>query len=155
MTAFSWLVGLMVNENIKNTSFREKFKQFSLIKSNRWEKLLGVKLFGKLLTSSTINYWEYQGKYKSGIKHYSLKELEDDRFDLEIGHLIGFVALNSLILINIYLGYTTTFIIGLFITNIIFNFYPFLWHQRNRVRVQKVINYPENHLKNPSVNEQE
>ncbi|WP_200977557.1 hypothetical protein [Echinicola sp. 20G] len=155
MTAFSWLIGLVVNENIKKTFFREKLKHFSLIKSSRWEKLLGIKLFGKILTSSTINYWDYQGKFKNGSKSYSLEELENDRFDLEIGHLIGFISLGLITLFNFFVGYGLSFIIWLSATNIIFNFYPYLWHQRNRIRVHKVIESPEKQPTNSSIPDKE
>lgn len=136
----SWAIGAILTlylqrKNIVNSSL----SNLQLIKSDNWNKYLGLNVF-KTIVTKTI-YGKINKSLKlNGRDYHDLIKLRKKMVDGEIGHLIGFISAQIIFIIS-YVKYENElfFLIGTLL-NLILNFYPVLLQQKNKSRIDKILN---------------
>ena len=135
------LVGLLINNAIKDKPFYRHLSNFNFIKSEKVNRYLGVLLFKKVLLNSFWKHFNATVKIKERPDRKKLIALRNEMTHAEIGHLIAFVCV---IFVAILLRprkhlYQDAFI-PILVCNVIFHIYPPLLQQYNKRRLDTVIN---------------
>ncbi len=138
ITFFSMVIGVAINELIKKKEFYKSISNLTFIKNDLIYKLIGVK-YMKWLVYKT--FWRNVNTKLIVKKRPSLIELDllkQEMIYAEISHLIAFVFTLLISLIILIFG---TFEFGalLMSVNIFFNLYPALLQQKNKERVNRLI----------------
>jgi len=136
------LFGMGVNELIKKKEFYESISNLEFIKNEIIYKFIGIKYIKWLVYKTFWKNFNTKLKIKSKPNLNELSLLKREMTYAEISHLVGFlfVLIISLILL---IKKEIEFGIILIISNVIFNLYPSLLQQKNKKRIDKLINKKE------------
>lgn len=136
----SWAIGTIITLYLqKKNIVARSLSNLQIIKSDNWNKYLGVNIFKTVVTKTL--YGKINKSLKlSGRDYHDLIELRKKMTDGEIGHLVGFISA-QIIFIIVYVKYVDElfFLIGTLL-NLILNFYPVLLQQKNKSRIDKILN---------------
>lgn len=136
ITFISWMVGMVLNALIKNTSYYAKVSNLNFIKSKRLNKRLGLGVFKWLVKNTFFKYFNQKLKVETKIEMLELDDLRKEMTIAEISHLIGFAFVIIFVLVKFVNG---DFLFGVIImlVNIVLNLYPSLLQQENKRRIDK------------------
>lgn len=134
----SWMVGMIVNGLLKNTSYYEQVTDLNFIQSEHLDKILGLGLFKWIVKNTFFKYFNQKLTLKNKIELSELRELRKEMTYSEISHLIGFAFVT---VFAIYKGITIDYVFGLTIMlcNILLNLYPALLQQKNKRRINRLL----------------
>ncbi len=134
----SWMVGMIVNGLLKNTSYYEQVTDLNFIQSEHLDKMLGLGLFKWIVKNTFFKYFNEKLTLKNKIELSELSELRKEMTYSEISHLIGFAFVT---VFAIYKGITIDYVFGLTIMlcNILLNLYPALLQQKNKRRINRLL----------------
>ena len=134
----SWMVGMIVNGLLKNTSYYEQVTDLNFIQSEHLDKMLGLGLFKWIVKNTFFKYFNQKLTLKNKIELSELSELRKEMTYSEISHLIGFAFVT---VFAIYKGITIDYVFGLTIMlcNILLNLYPALLQQKNKRRINRLL----------------
>jgi hypothetical protein len=138
ITLGSWLIGMILNEVIKNKSYYINIENLNFIKNESLNNIIGVGLFKWIVKNTFFKYLNQKLKLKASIDISQLKEIRKDMTHAEISHLIAFGAVA---IIAIYKTLPSNYLFGMtiMIINILLNLYPTLLQQKNKRRIDKLI----------------
>lgn len=135
----SWGVGGLVNEYLRTLSSYKSLTTMVFIKKDKLNAYLGVNLFQVLVSKS----WYSKINKTINLKDYSFEGLKNMRKHIEsgeMGHLIGLTLVQAYFLIQLILeGSLSHFSLGT-ILNILLNLYPILLQQKNKLRIDRLLN---------------
>jgi hypothetical protein len=138
LTFISWTVGLLLNNAIKLRTFYGRISHLNFIKNDVLSKSIGLSKFGWIIKNSFFRVFNKNLNLKSRPNRDDLQRLRTEMVYAEIGHLIGFVFLLSVIVIKLWNGLFLSALI-LLLFNIIFNLYPTLLQQQNKTRIDDIL----------------
>lgn len=138
----SWMVGMIVNGLLKNTSYYEQVTDLNFIQSEHLDKMIGLGLFKWIVKNTFFKYFNQKLTLKNKIELSELRELRKEMTYSEISHLIGFAFVT---VFAIYKGITIDYVFGLTIMlcNILLNLYPALLQQKNKRRINRLLSIVE------------
>ena len=115
--------------------------RFQISRDLRVYKKLGVNKFKRFSSNGDLINRRIRKKYPTyrNVRNLeSVNEKINETYTIERGHTVLFVFF---LLTNIYVFWTNSIVTGvvLLIGNVVFNFYPNLLQQYNRIRYEKVI----------------
>lgn len=141
----SWMVGMIVNGLLKNTSYYEQVTDLNFIQSEHLDKMIGLGLFKWIVKNTFFKYFNQKLTLKNKIELSELRELRKEMTYSEISHLIGFAFVT---VFAIYKGITIDYVFGLTIMlcNILLNLYPALLQQKNKRRINRLLSIVESNL---------
>jgi hypothetical protein len=118
------------------------YDRFQISEDVRIYKLLGVDKFKQLSTNGDLINRRIRKKYpthRNIINFETIKEKLNETYKIEKSHTVLFVFC---LLTNIYAIFTNSIgtAVILFLGNILFNYYPNLLQQYNRIRYKRVVN---------------
>jgi len=133
------IIGLLVNNAIKNKPFYRIISNFNFIKSEAANRYLGVILFKKVLVKSFWRHLNPTLKMEGLSDKAKLITLRNEMTSAEIGHLVALLCTFIAVIVMHEKRYYEDAIIPILICNIIFHVYPPLVQQYNKKRLDKVI----------------
>jgi hypothetical protein len=138
ISIISWIIGMILNEVIKNQSYYLNLSNLNFIKSESLNKIIGLGFFKWIVKNTFFKYFNQKLKLKNKIEISKLNELREEMTFSEISHLIGFVFVTIFALVKFING---NYLFGLIImvVNILLNLYPSLLQQVNKRRIDKLI----------------
>ncbi|MBL0235733.1 MAG: hypothetical protein IPQ02_03730 [Saprospiraceae bacterium] len=139
ITFISFIVGMAVNAILKKTKFyNNQISKLNLIKSEKFNKCLGVDIVKWVVKNTPFKYFNQKLKLRNKIEIADLHVLRAEMTSSEIDHLIGFVFVMFFVLMKFY---KTEWLFGLtiLIVNILMNLSPSLLQQQNKRRIDKLI----------------
>lgn len=134
----SWIVGILVNNMIRNADFYSKLSHFNFIKNKSTYTILGMHLFKWMIKHTFFKYFNQKIKLNKRPSQSQLRELRKEMTYSEISHLIGFIFAFIILTIELIMG-KENFAIILFVLNIIFNLYPSLLQQQNKAQIDRIL----------------
>lgn len=135
----SWIIGLILNNLIKNRSFYSKISNLEFIKNDTIRKSFGLNGFGWMIKNTVFKAFNQNLQLKKGTTNKKdLKLIRNEMTYAEIGHIIGFLFILILIVYQTLNGQFLSAII-LLVFNIIFNLYPTLLQQHNKKRIDRIL----------------
>lgn len=135
----SFMVGMMINALLRKTAFyKNHLSNLNFIKSERLNDIIGIGIFKWIVKNTFFKFFNQKLTLKKKIEIADLNKLRDEMTISEIDHLIGFAFVTIFAFIK---WYTHNFIFGLtiMIVNILMNLYPSLLQQKNKRRIDKLI----------------
>jgi len=134
----SWIVGMILNALIKNTSYYIKLSNLNLINSDTLNKNIGLGIFKWIVKNTFFKYFNQKLKLNNKTEMNQLTELRKEMTFSEISHLIGFGFVTIFALAKFING---TYLFGLIImiVNVLLNLYPSLLQQENKRRIDRLI----------------
>jgi len=136
----SWLVGLVVNNAVKNTAFYSKLSHFNFIKKESTSHAIGMTGFKWMVKHTFFKYFNQKLKFETRPTIAQLQEIRTEMTYSEISHFMAFIFIFVVMVLKLWNG-QVTFAITLLIFNIIFNLYPSLLQQQNKKRIDKILKY--------------
>jgi len=138
MVFFSWGIGAIIAQLIE-IEWSLKFDSKTIIKDDFWNKFVGVNLFQQFVTKTIY------GKLNQTIKisNRSRKDLTIPKKEMiksEIGHFVGFLSSQLAFIVIYQFNYDGKFFLAGTLFNILLNGYPFLLQQKNKIRINRIIN---------------
>jgi len=132
----SWLVGMILNAIIKNTSFYASISNLNFIKNSKLNKVIGLNYFKWIVKNTFFKF--FNQKIKVDNKQTDLKVIRKEMTIAEVSHLIAFVFV---FLVAVYKSVTVSILLGLSImlVNVLMNLYPSLLQQENKRRLDKFV----------------
>lgn len=140
IAVISWMVGIVINAILRKTEFyKNNLSNLNFIKSERLNKIIGMGIFKWIVKNTFFKFFKQNLKVKNKIEKPVLIKLRDEMTISEIDHLIGFAfvtlfALEKLFGLNLLFGLT------IMMVNILMNLYPSLLQQKNKRRIDLLIN---------------
>ena len=133
----SWIVGMIINSLLVKTEYYNRISNLNFISNDKINKSIGIEYFKWIVKNSFFKYFNQKIKFHN--KKTELTEVRKEMTIAEISHLIGFIFVTFF---AIYKGITNNFLFGLIImsVNILMNLYPSLLQQKNKRRIDKLIN---------------
>lgn len=132
------VLGAGINEVIKKRSFYCKIANLQFIKNDFIYKLIGIKYIKWLVYKTFWKNFNPHIKIESRPNLAALKFLKSKMTDAEISHLIAFILVLLTALVFFSIG-KNQFGIFLLILNIAFNLYPALLQQKNKQRINVLL----------------
>ena len=136
----SWLVGLIVNNAIKNMALYSKISHLNFIKKESTNRAIGMTGFKWMVKHTFFKYFNQKLKFETRPTIAQLQEIRKEMTYSEISHFIAFMFIVVVMVLKLWNG-QVTFAIILLIFNIIFNLYPSLLQQQNKKRIDRILNY--------------
>jgi len=133
------IIGLVVNNIIKNKPFYRIISNFNFIKSEAANLYLGVILFKKVLVKSFWRHLNPTLKMSGRPDRAKLITLRNEMTSAEIGHLVALLCTFIAVIIMYEKHFYEDAIVPVLVCNIIFHVYPPLVQQYNKRRLDKVI----------------
>jgi len=132
------MVGMILNELIKNKSYYINLSNLNFIKSETLNKKLGLGVFKWIVKNTFFKYFNQKLKLKNKIEITELNGFRKEMTISEISHLIGFGFVTIFAVVKVIHG---NYLFGLImmIVNIVLNLYPSLLQQENKRRIDKLI----------------
>lgn len=140
IAVISWMVGIVINAILRKTEFyKNNLSNLNFLKSERLNKIIGMGIFKWIVKNTFFKFFKQNLKVKNKIEKPDLIKLRDEMTISEIDHLIGFAfvtlfALEKLFGLNLLFGLT------IMMVNILMNLYPSLLQQKNKRRIDLLIN---------------
>lgn len=140
IAVISWMVGIVINAFLRKTEFyKNNLSNLNFLKSERLNKIIGMGIFKWIVKNTFFKFFKQNLKVKNKIEKPVLIKLRDEMTISEIDHLIGFAfvtlfALEKLFGLNLLFGLT------IMMVNILMNLYPSLLQQKNKRRIDLLIN---------------
>ena len=140
IAVISWMVGIVINAILRKTEFyKNNLSNLNFLKSERLNKIIGMGIFKWIVKNTFFKFFKQNLKVKNKIEKPGLIKLRDEMTISEIDHLIGFAfvtlfALEKLFGLNLLFGLT------IMMVNILMNLYPSLLQQKNKRRIDLLIN---------------
>lgn len=140
IAVISWMVGIVINAFLRKTEFyKNNLSNLNFLKSERLNKIIGMGIFKWIVKNTFFKFFKQNLKVKNKIEKPDLIKLRDEMTISEIDHLIGFAfvtlfALEKLFGLNLLFGLT------IMMVNILMNLYPSLLQQKNKRRIDLLIN---------------
>jgi len=136
--AFS-VVGLLINNTIKNTSFYKRLSNFNFISSEKANRYLGVLYFRQILIRSFWRHLNPALKLTERPDRQKLQSLRNEMTYAEISHLFAFLLVAGVAIASKVWHYREQGLWALIISNIVFHLYPALVQQYNKRRLDRII----------------
>jgi len=134
------IIGLLINNAIKNKPFYSNLSNFNFIKSDAANRYLAVLLFRKIVIKSFWRHFNPILKIKERPNREKLIGLRNEMTYAEVSHLIAFMCvLIVAVFFQVKHLYKGAFV-PILISNVIFHLYPPLVQQYNKRRLDTVIN---------------
>lgn len=139
---FKWLIVFVVISYLVSRLPKTFYDRFQISTDLNVYKKLGVDKFKKLSTNGDLINRRIRKKYPThrNVTNYeTIKEKLNETYTIEKSHTVLFIFC---LLTNIYAFWTNSIgtAIILLIGNILFNYYPNLLQQYNRIRYTRVVN---------------
>jgi hypothetical protein len=133
------LIGLFINETIKDKQFYTSLSHFNFITNKSITKVIGIGVFKWIVTNTVFKNFNQKLKLHSKSKPEEILSLRQEMTSAEICHLIAFliIVVLSIILNTIYEH--TTFVLTLMLFNIAFHLYPAILQQQNKKRIDQLL----------------
>lgn len=139
---FKWMILFIAISYLVSRLPKTFYDRFQISKDRNIYKKLGVDRFKKLSTNGDLINSRIRKNFpthRNVTNFETIKEKLDETYTIERSHTVLFVFC---LLTNIYALWTNSFgiAITLFLGNILFNYYPNLLQQYNRIRYMRVMN---------------
>jgi hypothetical protein len=139
---FKWMIVFVVISYLVSRLPKSFYDRFQISTDLNIYKKLGVDKFKKLSTNGDLINRRIRKKYPThrNVTNYeTIKEKLNETYTIEKSHTVLFIFC---LLTNIYAFWTNSIgtAIILLIGNILFNYYPNLLQQYNRIRYTRVVN---------------
>ena len=134
----SYTLGIFGTGIIKLSRQYHRFENHNYI-GDKLTKKLGVLKFGWLIRHSFMGLFNPKLKFKGKLNHEKLVQLKEDMTFAENSHLVGFVILQSLIILMAFWGIEIWEVVTYTIINIVFNLYLVFLQQYNKRRIDKIL----------------
>ena len=133
----SWIVGMILNSFLLKTEYYQKLSNLNFISNKKINKYIGINYFKWIVKNTFFKFFNQKINLKD--KKVELSEIRKEMTMAEISHLIAFIFV---IFFAIYKSFTHNFLFGFTImfANILMNLYPSLLQQKNKRRIDKLIN---------------
>lgn len=138
ITCISWIIGMILNELIKNKPYYSYLSNLNFIKSERLNRIIGLRLFKWIVKNTFFKYLNQKLKLNNKIELTDLNCLRNEMVFSEISHLIGFVVVTIFALVKVVNG-NFLFSLLIMVINIVLNLYPTLLQQENKRRIDQLI----------------
>lgn len=138
LTFISWIVGLLLNNCIKNRRFYQRVSNLNFIKTEAINKSIGLRIFKWTIKNSFFKYFNQKLKFETRPTILQIQNIRREMTYSEISHLIAFLFLLIIALTKVLNGQLTYGVI-LFVFNIIFNLYPSLLQQQNKRQIDRIL----------------
>lgn len=134
------IVGVFVTNTVKDTKLYQYINENTISKNTNFYKFFGTEIIKNLIIKTPLKNFNTEIVIKkSKLDINELNDLKSKMNNAEIGHIVGFIFVIFTSLILCILNQNKTAIIVLNILNIIFNFYPILIQEQNKLRINKII----------------
>ncbi len=146
----SWMVGIIINGFLVKTEFYKKISSLNFITNKTLNKIIGIDLFNWIIINTPLKLFNVKISGKD--KKMELNEIRNEMTIAEIGHLIGFIFVTFF---AIYKSNKENYWFGLviMIVNVLMNLYPSLLQQRNKRRIDILIQRKNRTIANYSNNQ--
>lgn len=140
IAVISWMVGIVINAILRKTEFyKNNLSNLNFIKSERLNKIIGMGIFKWIVKNTFFKFFKQNLKVKNKIEKPDLIKLRDEMTISEIDHLIGFAFVTLFALEKLF-GPNLLFGLTIMMVNILMNLYPSLLQQKNKRRIDLLIN---------------
>lgn len=136
----SMIIGAIIAALIKNTRVYQYIDSHTFYNSRKFYDFLGTEIVKNLIINTPLK--SFNSNIKIEKRKYHKEEILDLRHKMteaEIGHIIGFVFVLLVCIVSCFSGQDKTSVLVLFVLNIIFNFYPVLIQQSNKIRLNRIL----------------
>ena len=134
------LLGLLINNLIKNKPFYKNVSHLNFIKSDAANRYLGVLIFRKIVINSFWRHFNPALKITERPNRNKLLMLRNEMTHAEISHLIAFIfAIITILLIKNKNHLYNDAFIPIIVFSVIFHVYPPLVQQYTKRRLDKII----------------
>lgn len=143
ITFISWIVGMIINAFLINTSFyKKKLMDLNFVRSKKLNRLIGIGAIKWIIKNTFFKFFNPKLKMKSKVDQNELNILRNEMTLAEINHLIAFI---SVIIFTLVMVLKERYLAALVMTivNMLMNLYPALLQQENKRRIaqlEKVLN---------------
>jgi len=134
----SYTIGVIGTGLIKISGQYDRFENHNYMGDKLTSKL-GVLKFGWLIRNSFMGLFNPKLRFKGKLNRDKLIKLKNDMTFAENNHLVGFLALQSLIFMLAIWGIEIWEIITYTLINIVFNLYIVFLQQYNKRRIDKIL----------------
>ena len=139
ITFISWIVGMIVNELLKKSTFyKQHLSNLNFVKNDLFNKIIGIYIFKWIVKNTFFKFLNQKLKLKKKIEKSDLIYLRNEMTFSEISHLIGFVFISSFALVKFY-NDNCSFGWIIMLVNVLMNLYPSLLQQENKRRIDKLM----------------
>jgi len=137
---FGMSIGGIITEGIKKHGVIEEYANLKFIKNDKVNDWIGLNIIKWFVTKT---FWKHLNKNITFTNASGPERLKAVRFEMtkaEIGHLIAFIIHASCIITLIIVKANPQLIIWVSLANLFLNFYPTLLQQRNKARIDRILN---------------
>jgi hypothetical protein len=138
ITFGSWLIGMILNELVKNKPYYKNISNLNFLKNESLNTIIGIGLFKWIVKNTIFKYLNQMLKMKKSISISQLIEIRKEMTYSEISHLIAFDAVVIVVIYKIVQG-NFLFSMTIMVVNILLNLYPILLQQKNKRRIDNLI----------------
>ena len=137
ITFISWIIGLIVNFLLRETSFyKNKLSNLNFIKNEDTNKSIGLYIVKWTIKNTFFKFFNQKLKLNGRITVSELKILRNEMTKSEIDHLIAFVFVIPFAIFRIF-NQQYLFATLIMVVNTLMNLYPSLLQQQNKRRIDK------------------
>ena len=134
----SWIVGMIVNAALRKTEFYGKLYNFSLVKSRKLNKFIGLGAFKRIVKNTFFKFFNPKLQLQSKATTKELIELRQEMTIAEISRFIGFLFVMIFVMIKVIRA-EFLFSLWIILVIILMNLYPSLLQQENKGRIDRFL----------------
>lgn len=135
----SFMVGMIIGAVLRKTTlYKNHLSNLNFIKNERLNVIIGIGIFKWIVKNTFFKFFNQKLTLKNKIEKTDLNKLRDEMTISEIDHLIGFIFVTVFALVKYY-THNLMFGLTIMLVNVIMNLYPSLLQQRNKRRIDKLL----------------
>lgn len=136
LSVISWIVGMVLNNFLAKSKYYQKLSHLNFITNDKVNAMMGIQHFKWVVKNTFFKFLNQKIKVEN--KKTDLLEIRNEMTYSELSHLIGFVFVSLFAVIKCF-SVNITFGSSMMIGNILLNLYPSLLQQKNKRRIDKLI----------------
>lgn len=133
-------VAALITEAIQKSQLMKQLSHLRFIKNDKINDLIGVNVTKWLVTKTGWGKANPKLKLEKTAGPDRLREIRFEMSKAEVGHIIAFLLQGLITIGLLLLKADSALVIALAVANILLNIYPILLQQRNKARVDKLLN---------------
>ena len=136
----SMIVGILAVRLLKDTKLYQYINDNTISTDPKFYSFLGTSIIKRLIMNTSLNNFNKEIIVKS--PNLDLQELNNLKLKMtnaEVGHIVAFIFLMATTIVLVLLDQDIAVLIILNILNIIFNLYPILIQQQNKLRIDRIL----------------
>lgn len=138
ISVISWMIGIILNSILIRTKYYDKLSNMNFIMDEKLNEIIGLEYFKWIVKNTFFKFFNQSIKLEN--KNTDLTKIRKEMTLAETGHLIGFVFV---FIVAVYMSIkkgSLLFGMIIMIINILMNLYPSLLQQKNKRRIDKLMN---------------